>query len=85
MAREGDMAKVAPPDKSAIASITKLKGSAPDFGDRYRREEDLRPTPVMLDTERCQLSDQAASSWVTQTQIVTRQQVLRLVPVLWNR
>lgn len=68
MARGGDVAKVAPPDKSAIASITKLKGSASDFGERYRREEDLRPTPVMLNKERCQLPDQAASSWVTQTQ-----------------
>ncbi|MER9925081.1 hypothetical protein NKJ84_19455 [Mesorhizobium sp. M0048] len=79
------MAKVTPPNKSAIASATKLKGSASDFGERYRREEDLRPTAVMLDIERRQLSDQAASSWLTQTQLPHGSKFLERFRLSWNR
>lgn len=45
MARGGDVAKVAPPDKSAIASVTKLKGSASDFGERYVAKSICGPQP----------------------------------------
>lgn len=85
MARGGDVAKVAPPNKSAIASVTKLKGSASNFGERYRRDEDLRPTAAMLDIERRQPSDQAASSWLTQTQVPHGSKFLERFRLSWNR